>query len=206
MGGRSGEPLRQARRLLGAALARQAAPSRHLAPVGMLKVGTIRSRITPSGGFANMVELELSRRNFLKGVLSLTAVAATGLPAAPAVPRIYGDGVHCDVDGLQALIEGRPFIVESESIVAVEGLIRRGQFLLSRTLDVQPKAHLEILESEFVAAEGFEGDDLCRFLPRERVSGEVVIKYCIFRHLPTHTVLRVHSRRRLPYGDKPCLV
>lgn len=130
----------------------------------------------------------LSRRSFLMGVFSLTVVAASGVPSVADVPRIYADGGHCDADGLEALMEGRPFILENDAITAVEGLIRRGSFLLRRTLVARPKTQLEIRECTFWAAEEFDGDSMIVF----KEGSSVVMERCILggpRHRTTSVVI-----------------
>lgn len=56
--------------------------------------------------------MELSRRNFFGGALALTAVTIIPMADAVAAPMIYGDGIHDDAPGLQALIDGRSFRVK----------------------------------------------------------------------------------------------
>jgi hypothetical protein len=55
-----------------------------------------------------------NRRDFIKGATATLAVAAV-LPASAfaqsEVPIIYGDGIHDDAPGLQALIDGKPYRV-----------------------------------------------------------------------------------------------
>lgn len=79
------------------------------------------------------------RRSFLQGVLALTAAAAAGPQLAlaeQALPTIYGDGVHDDWAGLQAMFSGKPFRVDNEVVVAEEGVVHGGNFLLSRPLRI----------------------------------------------------------------------
>lgn len=53
--------------------------------------------------------MELSRRGFLRGLVAVTAAGVVSLPAvAEAVPQLWGDGVHDDAGGLEALFNGRP--------------------------------------------------------------------------------------------------
>lgn len=77
--------------------------------------------------------LTFSRRSFLKGVLALSVAPA--LPAvAIAIPVIYGDGVNCDTDGLQALFDRKPFRVNEGAFVARNGTLWDGFFRITRTL------------------------------------------------------------------------
>lgn len=56
----------------------------------------------------------MDRRSFLGGSLalagSLLVVPVTKVLAANPVPTIWGDGIHDDSPGLQALFDGEPFI------------------------------------------------------------------------------------------------
>jgi hypothetical protein len=84
--------------------------------------------------------METNRRSFLKGLLTVAAVSCVPVvvDAMPRVPRIVGDGVHDDWAGLQAAIDGKPFICEDNLILAREGsvTINGGDFLISKTLRV----------------------------------------------------------------------
>ena len=83
--------------------------------------------------------MELSRRSFLRGTLSLTVLAATGLPVGAGIPTIHGNGVDDDTDGLQALFDGKPVHVEGETVVATDGYLSGGSFVVSRTLTLAGK-------------------------------------------------------------------
>jgi hypothetical protein len=82
--------------------------------------------------------LDVSRRSFLGGALALTVVAALPVKAFATVPTIYGDGVHDDWAGLQAMFDGEPFLVDGEGFepqrVHGSALLRGGAFKISRTL------------------------------------------------------------------------
>lgn len=78
--------------------------------------------------------INASRRSFLGGLLALTAVTATGIPAFAAIPTLWGDGVHDDTEALNALFSGTPVKVEGENIVASEAVLKGGVFLISDTI------------------------------------------------------------------------
>lgn len=76
------------------------------------------------------------RRSFLKGILSLSVV-----PLLPALPRflpvIWGDGIHDDAPGLNALLADEAFEVERGGFTALDGVIRGGIFRLSAPLVIK---------------------------------------------------------------------
>lgn len=76
--------------------------------------------------------MNISRRFFLGGVI---AVAAGQLvKPAFAMPMIFGDGIHDDTRGLNALLAGEPFHVENEGVIVHEGNILGGTFKITDTL------------------------------------------------------------------------
>lgn len=71
--------------------------------------------------------MNLTRRSFFGGAIALAAVSQ--LPRfIPSLPRIYCDGIHCDADGFEALMENRPFEV---SEVASKNFLNRGTVYLA---------------------------------------------------------------------------
>jgi hypothetical protein len=86
----------------------------------------------------------MDRRSFLRiGVSAATGVAiALALPSslqaaiAESLPVIYGDWEHDDAPGLQAAIDGTPFLCASGLVVASAGrvVIRDGSFTLDSGL------------------------------------------------------------------------
>lgn len=93
----------------------------------------------------------MDRRLFLRGALALSAVSvAVPSLAFDGAPTIYGDGIHDDWAGLQAMFDGRPFHVDDEIIVAGEGVVSGGDFILSRTLSISGDGIL-VTNSRFTA-------------------------------------------------------
>ncbi len=83
--------------------------------------------------------MSLSRRSFFSGTLAFTALAI--LPTAVkalARPAIFCDGIHCDADGLEAIMEGRPFEIAEGAMGTFqnhgEWIIRNGLMSIRRTL------------------------------------------------------------------------
>lgn len=99
------------------------------------------------------------RRSFLKGVLSLGLVAALPTPILVlARPTIWADGIHDDAPGLNAMLAGEPFDVasEAEGLVAAEGEIRNGIFLISRTI-VSTADHFRMSGCRIIAMPELKG-------------------------------------------------
>lgn len=66
---------------------------------------------------------DVSRRSFLRGALTVAAASLVPVSAAKAlglddVPTLWGDGVHDDTEGLQALIDGKPFEIAGSGFIA----------------------------------------------------------------------------------------
>lgn len=118
----------------------------------------------------------MNRRSFLRGVLALTVAPSLPLVGV-ALPRIVGDGVHDDTDGLQALFAGQPFVVDSEVVRAQAGLVSGGTFRLTRTL-VIADSRVSMSECKLIA----EHDDTVLY-----VMGKASSFYCIdFERRRTH--------------------
>jgi hypothetical protein len=63
--------------------------------------------------------MDLSRRHFLGGALAVAGASVVTLPALadvlrPAIPIIWGDGIHDDAPGLNALCAGEPVDVAED--------------------------------------------------------------------------------------------
>lgn len=102
-----------------------------------------------------MTEINLSRRSFLGGALSVAVIASVpaGISASPEIPRIYGNGRHDDAPGLQALIDGKPFICENDIVFSAgnDVYIVGGYFLLSKDLHFGRKGSKNVtMHSPFI--------------------------------------------------------
>ena len=87
--------------------------------------------------------MDVSRRSFLRGALTVAAASLVPVAAAKAlglddVPTLWGDGVHDDAPALQALIDGKPFKIAGEGFIARNGaetaFIDGGDYALSNGL------------------------------------------------------------------------
>lgn len=97
--------------------------------------------------------MHVSRRAFLRGTIALAASTTLSFPRlAHAIPAIYGDGVHDDAPGLQALLDGEPFRVKGTGFVAQSGRLYGGSFKLGSTLHVR-NPHSVVRRATFSAGE-----------------------------------------------------
>ena len=96
--------------------------------------------------------MNVSRRSFLGGLLTVAAVAA--VPSSLKLldlPLLTGDGVADDTDAIQAMIEGRPFrTIDGFAGIAGQGTLRGARFLISRTIKVTQAAHLVLRDCEII--------------------------------------------------------
>lgn len=97
------------------------------------------SRLPSQSGSRNsegIAPVELSRRLFLGGAIAL--VGAAVLPRMVlSAPVVWGDGIHDDWAGLDALFNGRKAQILTDSVTisaAKEVHMLHGNFILSRTL------------------------------------------------------------------------
>ena len=81
---------------------------------------------------------ELTRRSFLRGLFTIAAVSVVPATLLQAdLPRIVGDGIHDDTAGLQAALDGKPFICEGNVVRGTQSLhIGEGMYRISDTLTV----------------------------------------------------------------------
>ena len=90
--------------------------------------------------------MEIGRRNFLRGALSLVALSVTPVVAlaAPDLPRIVGDGIHDDSAGFNAAINGKPFICDGCVVVADGDTVRlgAGTFRMASPITAERSVHI----------------------------------------------------------------
>jgi hypothetical protein len=98
---------------------------------------------------------DLSRRSFLGGILAVGA-ATTVVAAIPLdlTPRIWADGIHDDYAGLQAALNGKPFVCEDSVIADTDSvIIRYGTFRISAALKLRD-ARINIGHCHFFGDKG----------------------------------------------------
>lgn len=107
--------------------------------------------------------MDLSRRGFLRGLAGAAAVAVLAVPvvelvARETVPRIVGDGIHDDTAGLQAAVDGKPFVSDVVKVIEVDGrrtvLLGNGEYQISKAMELVDVNDLTIDGGTMVA----EGD------------------------------------------------
>lgn len=83
--------------------------------------------------------MQLSRRSFLKGTLTLSAVTVLNIPEVAAnIPILYGDGVHDDTRALQALFDRKKVIIENDLISAkMPYYLTGGTYLISDSIHIR---------------------------------------------------------------------
>ncbi len=115
--------------------------------------------------------VELSRRFFLGGALSLLAVTTfeATVRNRSNMPIIYGDGIQDDSGGLNALFRNDPVIFDKDMIGvdSHKGIhFHRGFYRIHNTLDIPSGTNIKI---DFVS---FEEGDISRDFPFIRFSEE----------------------------------
>lgn len=80
--------------------------------------------------------METDRRSFLKGLLTVAAVAVMPKPALADYPVLHGDGIHDDTAALQTMVNGGKIIIEGSVVDTTisPALCHDMRFLLSDTL------------------------------------------------------------------------
>lgn len=106
--------------------------------------------------------LDLARRSFLGGALALGGSVALAR-VMPDVPTLWGDGIHDDAPGLQALFDRKPVtIMRDEIVVQRAGIVRveGGRFLLRKHGLVLRNDHgpIHLIGNWFLAGEDFPQD------------------------------------------------
>ncbi len=92
---------------------------------------------------------EMSRRGFLKGLLTVAAVSVVPVPLLDLTPRIVGDGIHDDTLGLQAALDGKPFACEGQLVTGGEQItITGGSYRITSPLYVR-RSYTHIVGASF---------------------------------------------------------
>lgn len=103
---------------------------------------------------------DLTRRGFLKGVLTVGAVAALPALALHGMPTLWGDGIHDDTEALQALFDGKEVIHGDNVIVrrcAGDFRLAGGTFRISKTLEINGMHGGLITNVTITSDRGFDG-------------------------------------------------
>lgn len=140
--------------------------------------------------------MEINRRSAFLGlgsvILSLSTNALAAIPKH--TPVIYGDDVHDDAPGLQAMIDGRPVVVKPDSGVTIfpdkSFYVDNGSFLLKSGIKSNEGPAGQIYHSKFTQAKNFSGDCLLDMRPERK--NDFVVQNCYFignQYKPVNTAI-----------------
>lgn len=115
--------------------------------------------------------VDLTRRSFLGGLLAVTAVAIINPPKLHSYPVLYADGKRDDAPALQAMLDGKPYIVEGELIKSTKQFkISGGDYRVNKSLHIYND--LSVIEN---ANFDFHGSEAV-FIIHEGVKGGLIQK------------------------------
>lgn len=80
--------------------------------------------------------MEVSRRSLFRFGAAALLTAAVSPVSNLVAPVLWGDGIHDDTAALQALMDGKPVSVSGSTIIAREGVLDGGSYLLTNTLRI----------------------------------------------------------------------
>lgn len=138
--------------------------------------------------------VDLTRRWFLGGAISLAAVTVSSAPKIIGnLPQIWADGVHDDTYGIGALLRVEPVVFPKERLTIDDhkGItFHRGLFRISQTLEIPDECNLTLDHPTFC------GPDLDPSWPFFKAGGPNTRKFAgidasafssvTFQHKPSH--------------------
>lgn len=131
--------------------------------------------------------VDLTRRFFLGGAISLIAVTTSGLPKRIGnMPQIWGDGWHDDTGGISALFRSEPVILPKDKLTidSHKGItFHRGVFKISQTLEIPDDCDLTM------EAPTFRAPDLDRDAPFFRAGPVNGLKFSSATEVPFSNVI-----------------
>jgi hypothetical protein len=97
----------------------------------------------------------MNRRSFLRGLLVVSAATVTAPTIAKIAslspPMIFGDGIHDDTAGIQAALDGKPFLCDGLIVSDANGVyFKDGVFRVTRPL-VLRRSNIGIHDATLVA-------------------------------------------------------
>ena len=104
---------------------------------------------------------DLTRRSFLRGLLTVAAVSIAPATILHAdIPRIVGDGIHDDTLGLQAALDGKPFVCEGCVVSNTHSVyIGPGIYRISGTLNITDAGPDCMVAGAHLECEDIPGND-----------------------------------------------
>jgi hypothetical protein len=91
--------------------------------------------------------VEVSRRSFLGGLVSLVALQAVPVRALGNLPTLWADGQHDDTGGLRALFNGEPLVFATDKVQVDEFhsvIFHGGRFRITSTIELPEELDLKI--------------------------------------------------------------
>lgn len=148
--------------------------------------------------------MDVSRRSFLGGALTVAAVAVAPKSLSAILPEAYpvlhGDAQHDDTAALNALFSGKPVLCEGEVLQQQGGTIRlhEGSFKVSDTVTIwAPEGTLvSVYGCYFEAAPEFRRG--ASMIKAELLGGSIRVNTCSF--VGTPALGRVGSGIQFHYG------
>lgn len=104
----------------------------------------------------------MNRRHFLK--IAFAVGVATALPVAltkaleDSLPMVYGDGIHDDTLGIQAALDGRPFLAVEDCVRVIAGTVHltSGAYRVTDTIHLGRGPNTTMMGGSVIADAGME--------------------------------------------------
>jgi hypothetical protein len=96
--------------------------------------------------------VEVSRRSFLGGLVSLVALQAAPVRALGNLPTLWADGKHDDTGGLRALFNREPLVFATDKVQVDEFrsvIFHGGRFRITSTIELPEELDLKIESATF---------------------------------------------------------
>lgn len=124
----------------------------------------------------------VSRRFFLGGLVAAPAIIAIDnlMPVRPWMPVLYGDGIHDDWAGLQALVNGEAVDIRAKVVPAYLGAPELGFTSMRNTYSLSREL---LMPANTIRRDHFMGD---HFLKRSGFSDSALISGPLIEFEPGH--------------------
>ncbi|ANV24462.1 hypothetical protein BA939_11300 [Rhizobium sp. S41] len=98
-------------------------------------------------------------------MLTVAAVATVVSPidlVTQKLPVLYADGINDDTDAVNALVNGKPFVVEGQVVEAKSGVLRGANIMISRPIEVSKPDGCIIADCIIRCMPNFKGEHMLR--------------------------------------------